>query len=31
MGDGFYIGFLYSDHATESEFLRSGKSVWLDA
>jgi hypothetical protein len=30
MGDGFYIGFLYSDHADESEFLRSGKSVWLE-
>jgi catechol 2,3-dioxygenase-like lactoylglutathione lyase family enzyme len=30
MGDNFYIGFLYGDHTDESEFLRTGKSVWLE-
>jgi catechol 2,3-dioxygenase-like lactoylglutathione lyase family enzyme len=30
MGDNFYIAFLYWDDADESEFLRTGKSVWLE-
>jgi catechol 2,3-dioxygenase-like lactoylglutathione lyase family enzyme len=30
VGDNFYIGFIYGDHADESEFLRTGKSVWLE-
>jgi catechol 2,3-dioxygenase-like lactoylglutathione lyase family enzyme len=29
LGENFYIGFLYGD-ADESEFLRTGKSVWLE-
>ena len=30
MGDNFYIAFLYGDTPDESEFLRTGKSVWLE-
>jgi len=30
MGDNFYMAFLYGDHADESEFLRTGKSVFLE-
>jgi catechol 2,3-dioxygenase-like lactoylglutathione lyase family enzyme len=30
MGDNFYIGFIYGEAADESEFLRTGKSVWLE-
>ena len=30
MGENFYIAFLYGDFADESEFLRTGKSVWLE-
>lgn len=30
MGEDFYIAFLYQDFADESEFLRSGKSTWLE-
>jgi len=30
MGDNFHIAFLYGDDADESEFLRTGKSVWLE-
>jgi uncharacterized protein YndB with AHSA1/START domain/catechol 2,3-dioxygenase-like lactoylglutathione lyase family enzyme len=30
LGDNFYIAFMYGEHANESEFLRSGKSVWLE-
>ena len=30
MGDNFYIAFMYGDDADESEFLRTGKSVWLE-
>ena len=30
MGDDFRIAFLYGDDADESEFLRTGKSVWLE-
>jgi len=30
MGDDFHIAFLYGDDADESEFLRTGKSVWLE-
>lgn len=30
MGDNFYIGFIYGDAPDESEFLRTGKSVWLE-
>ena len=30
MGDNFHMRFLYGDHADESEFLRSGKSIWLE-
>ena len=29
LGENFYIGFLYGD-SDESEFLRTGKSVWLE-
>ena len=29
-GDNFYTAFLYGDSADESEFLRTGKSVWLE-
>jgi hypothetical protein len=30
MGDNFHTGILYGDHADESEFQRTGKSVWLE-
>jgi hypothetical protein len=30
LGDAFYIAFLYGDFADESEFLRSGKSIYLE-
>ena len=30
MGDNFHMAFLYGDFADESEFLRTGKSVWLE-
>ncbi len=30
MGENFYIAFMYEDDADESEFLRTGKSVWLE-
>ena len=30
MGDNFHIAFLYWDDVNESEFLRTGKSVWLE-
>src|SRR6266700_7241953 len=30
MGENFHIAFMYVDDADESEFLRTGKSVWLE-
>lgn len=30
LGDDFYIAFLYGDVMDETEFLRSGRSVWLE-
>lgn len=30
LGDDFYIAFLYGDVSDESEFLRSGRAVWLE-
>jgi len=30
LGDNFYMGILYGDHVDESEFQRTGKSVWLE-
>jgi len=30
LGEDFYVAFLYGDVADESEFLRSGRSVWLE-
>lgn len=30
IGDEFYIAFVYGDIADEREFLRSGKSIWLE-
>src|SRR5471032_2835183 len=30
LGDDFYIAFLYGDVADESEFLRTGRAVWLE-
>jgi catechol 2,3-dioxygenase-like lactoylglutathione lyase family enzyme len=30
LGDSFHIAFLYGDFVDESEFLRTGKSVWLE-
>jgi catechol 2,3-dioxygenase-like lactoylglutathione lyase family enzyme len=30
LGDAFYIAVLYGDFADESEFLRSGKSIYLE-
>ncbi len=30
IGDNFHIAFLYGDYPDESEFLRSGRSVWLE-
>ena len=30
LGEGFYIGFLYGDVTDESEFLRTGRAIWLE-
>ena len=30
LGDDFYIVFLYGDVPDASEFLRSGRSIWLE-
>ncbi|HTI10211.1 MAG TPA: hypothetical protein VL832_16705 [Puia sp.] len=30
LGDNFYIAFLYGDVTDESEFLRTGRSTWLE-
>jgi hypothetical protein len=30
LGDNFYMGILYGDHADESKFQRTGKSIWLE-
>lgn len=30
LGETFYIAFLYGDVTDESEFLRTGRSVWLE-
>jgi len=30
MGNDFHIAILYGDDPDESEFLRTGKSVWLE-
>lgn len=30
LGENFYIAFLYGDVADASEFLRTGRSVWLE-
>jgi catechol 2,3-dioxygenase-like lactoylglutathione lyase family enzyme len=30
IGDNFHLAFLYGDYADESEFLRSGRSIWLE-
>jgi hypothetical protein len=30
LGDDFYIAFLYGDVGDESDFLRSGRAVWLE-
>jgi catechol 2,3-dioxygenase-like lactoylglutathione lyase family enzyme len=30
MGDDFHLGILYGDFADESEFLRSGKAIYLE-
>ena len=30
LGENFYIAFLYGDFPEESEFLRSGKSMYLE-
>ena len=30
LGDNFYIAFLYGEVADESEFLRTGRAVWLE-
>jgi len=30
LGENFYIAFLYGDVPDESEFLRTGRSVWLE-
>ena len=30
MGEAFYVAFLYGDVADESEFMRSGRSIWLE-
>jgi catechol 2,3-dioxygenase-like lactoylglutathione lyase family enzyme len=30
MGENFHMAFMYMDEADESEFLRTGKSVWLE-
>jgi hypothetical protein len=30
LGDDFFVAFLYGDVPEEGEFLRSGRSVWLE-
>lgn len=30
IGDHFYLAVLYGDYADESQFLRSGRSIWLE-
>jgi catechol 2,3-dioxygenase-like lactoylglutathione lyase family enzyme len=30
LGENFHMAFMYGDDADESEFLRTGKSVWLE-
>jgi hypothetical protein len=30
IGDDFHLAFLYGDSSDESEFLRSGRSIWLE-
>jgi hypothetical protein len=30
LGDDFYIAFIYGDVSDESEFLRTGRAVWLE-
>ena len=30
IGDNFHLAFLYGDYTDESEFLRSGRSIWLE-
>ncbi len=30
LGEGFYVGVLYGDVTDESEFLRSGRSIYLE-
>ena len=30
MGENFHMAFMYGDDADEGEFLRTGKSVWLE-
>ncbi|GEM_PF-268167 len=30
IGDNFHIAFLYGDYKDDSEFLRSGRSIWLE-
>ena len=30
IGDNFHIAFLYGDYEDASEFLRTGRSVWLE-
>ena len=30
LGENFYIAFLYGDVTDESEFLRTGRSTWLE-
>jgi hypothetical protein len=30
LGDDFYIAFLYGEVSDESEFLRTGRAVWLE-
>jgi hypothetical protein len=30
MGENFHMAFMYGDDADESEFLRTGRSVWLE-
>ena len=30
MGENFHMAFMYGDDANEVEFLRTGRSVWLE-
>ena len=30
LGDDFHLAFVYGDYPEESEFLRSGRSIWLE-